>query len=320
LPFAFYLRAIGFGLKKKALLAAASFLLVLFSILGSVALVIGAGIAFGIPFGAGAPRPMEGVRLFSARSLPAAVEVTPEVVMEVPVEEKALPAQKAEAPRLRQFFPETLYWNPEAITDEKGRLSLSIPMADTITTWRLSCVASSQNGKLGAGMIGIRVFQDFFVEIDLPVSLTQNDEVAMPVAVHNYLPEGQNVRLTLEEADWFELLDERTKEIYIGANDVGVVYFRIKVIATSGRYRPVVTAIGERMSDATTSEHDVIIFPDGKRFELTVSDRLTEEVEKVIPIPTEVIQGTAKITVKIHPGIVSQVVEGLEEILRMPFG
>jgi len=39
-----------------------------------------------------------------------------------------------------------------------------------------------------------------------------------------------------------------------------------------------------------------------------------------VSIPSQAIQDTAKIEVKIYPGVVSQVVEGLEKIMRMPFG
>ena len=49
----------------------------------------------------------------------------------------------AEPVRIRQFFPETLYFNPALITDSKGFASLNIPLADSITTWRLTCMASS---------------------------------------------------------------------------------------------------------------------------------------------------------------------------------
>ena len=44
----------------------------------------------------------------------------------------------AEPPRLRQYFPETMLWLPEVITDETGRLNLEIPVADSITTWRIT--------------------------------------------------------------------------------------------------------------------------------------------------------------------------------------
>jgi len=268
----------------------------------------------------GPPMPVPGIPV----EVTKVVEVAKEVVvtpMPVPADMgKPETAAQAPEPRLRQFFPETLFWLPEAVTDEQGHLDVTIPLADSITTWRLSAIASSQDGRLGATEVGLRVFQDFFVDIDLPVALTQGDMVKMPVAVHNYLPQGQTVRLILEPDDWFEFAGPAEQELYIAANDVEAVYFPIRITATSGRYRPRVKAIGERMSDYTTSTHDVIIHPNGQRFQDSVSDRLRDRVEQTIPIPAEAIPGTARITVKIYPGILSQVVEGLEKILRLPFG
>ena len=83
--------------------------------------------------------------------------------------ETAAPASnQPEPPRLRQFFPETLFWLPEVETDADGRAQLTIPVADTITTWRVSVVASDKEGNLGSAQAALRVFQDFFVEPDLP--------------------------------------------------------------------------------------------------------------------------------------------------------
>jgi uncharacterized protein YfaS (alpha-2-macroglobulin family) len=229
-------------------------------------------------------------------------------------------AKQQDSPLLRQFFPETMYWNPEAITDAQGRWQANLDLAHTITTWRLTALASAQDGQLGSATAPIRVFQDFFVDIDLPLALTQGDEVSMPVAVYNYLPTGQQVYLEMEDQDWFELLEGQTRTVEIAGGDVTVVYFPIRVTATEGRFRPVVTAIGEKMSDATTLRHDVQVVPNGKRVDQTTSDRLTGDTEGTITIPQQAIPGTAHILVKVYPGILSQVVEGLDALLRMPFG
>ena len=223
-----------------------------------------------------------------------------------------------EPPRLRQYFPETMYWNPEAITDSSGRLSLEIPMADSITTWRLTALASTQDGRIGATTAAIRVFQDFFIDLDLPLALTQGDEISVPVGVFNYLPDDQSVRLVIEEADWFELLDASEKVMNIAANDIDVVYFRIKA-EDFGRKALKVTAIGSQLSDAI--QREVTVYPNGKQIPFSFSDRLsTEGVSQIVEIPQAAIPGTQKLLVKIYPGVVSQVVEGLDSILRMPFG
>jgi len=225
----------------------------------------------------------------------------------------------AEPPRLRQYFPETLYWLPEAITAEDGTLRLEIPMADSITTWRMTALASSQDGRLGSASLGIKVFQDFFIDLDLPLSLTVGDEVSIPVGVFNYLAEEQTVRLEVQKEGWFELLDEPVKEMTIAANDISVVYFRLKAQGF-GQQPFQVTAIGSHMSDAMRKE--VRVYPDGKPVRATVSDRLTagQPVDQTIDIPKDAIPGTQSVLVKIYPGVLSQVVEGLDSILRMPYG
>jgi 5-hydroxyisourate hydrolase-like protein (transthyretin family) len=222
-----------------------------------------------------------------------------------------------EAPRLRQYFPETLYWAPEVLTDEGGYASLEIPMADSITTWRLTALASSQDGRLGFTTRGVRVFQDFFVDIDLPVSLTQGDEISIPVGVFNYLPEAQEVRLEVQEENWFELLGDKEQTLTIVSNDIEVVYFPIRVL-DFGRQGFQVTAWGEMMSDAIRRE--VAVVPDGKEFRSTESDWLRESKQVSLDIPAEVVPGTPTVEVKIYPGVMAQAVEGLEKILRLPHG
>jgi hypothetical protein len=226
-------------------------------------------------------------------------------------------AAGVEAPRLRQYFPETLYWAPEVVTDEGGFVSLEIPMADSITTWRLTALASSQDGRLGFTTRGVRVFQDFFVDIDLPVSLTQGDEISIPIGVFNYLPEAQEVRLEVKAEPWFELLGEGEQTLTIGSNDIDVVYFPIRVLKF-GRQGFQVTAWGEQMSDAIRRE--VTVLPDGKEFRLTESDWLRESKEVEIEIPAEAVPETPYVEVKIYPGVMAQAVEGLEKILRLPHG
>ena len=43
-----------------------------------------------------------------------------------------------------------------------------------------------RNGCAGTGTASLKVFQDFFVDLDLPVRLTQGDRVSLPVAIYNY--------------------------------------------------------------------------------------------------------------------------------------
>src|SRR5207245_440870 len=158
--------------------------------------------------------------------------------------------------------PETMLWQPALITDDQGNAELPVSFADSITTWRLTASASSRAGLLGGVSAPLRVFQDFFVDLDLPVALTQNDEIAFPVAVYNYLKGEQTVTLTLKKEPWFELLDGDFKRtLTLKAGEVTAIRYRIKAKRV-GSLPLEVEARGSKMSDAI--KRVVEVLPDGK--------------------------------------------------------
>lgn len=325
IPFSFLLRAAAFGQEKHRLLAVVSTVVALclmtFPVLGMGSAMSGSmavnmrAVDDGGVF-------MEEMAM-EDMAVPMAAGAMEEPPMEADTSHKttSTTAQSAggEAPRLRQFFPETMFWLPDGITDEKGNLTVDIPVADSITTWRLTALASTQDGRLGSSTGSLRVFQPFFVDLDLPQALTVGDEVAVPVGVFNYLPNAQTVRLDVQQENWFELRDDASKEITIASNDITVVYFRIRAL-DFGLQPFQVTAIGSEQSDAILKQ--VQVYPDGKEIRFSESDALEPGVttQQTVTIPQEAIAGTQQLTVKIYPGMVSQVVEGLDSILRMPNG
>ena len=99
---------------------------------------------------------------------------------------------------------------------------------DSITTWILRAVGLSKEHGLGIGESQLRVFQPFFLTVDLPFSAIRGEEFPVKVALFNYLDRQQEMFVEIEEADWFELLDQRSKSINIRANDIGGVEFKIR--------------------------------------------------------------------------------------------
>ncbi|MDQ2808667.1 MAG: hypothetical protein M3Z04_17430, partial [Chloroflexota bacterium] len=252
----------------------------------------------------------------------AAQAATPAAAMPATGRAGAAPdnaSAQAAAPRVRQFFPETLLWLPNAATDPAGQLHLDVPLADSITTWRISALASTADGRLGSATASLRVFQDFFVDLDLPPALTVGDEVSVPVGVFNYLPTAQTVQLTLDPAAWFVSQDAATQEITIGPHDITVAYFRIQA-RTHGTGVLQVTAQGSTLSDAIRKE--VQVYPNGQAAQSTAGGQLPLDtpISQTVTLPADAVPDTGRVTVKLYPGLLSQVVEGLDSILRLPSG
>ena len=223
----------------------------------------------------------------------------------------------SQAPRVRSYFPETLLFEPALITDDSGHASLELSMADSITTWRMTSLANSLDGRIGSRADGILVFQDFFVDVDFPATLTRGDQVSVPVAVYNYLEVPQTVRLELQTEDWFVLQDSASKSIDLDASGVGVVYFTV-IVDQVGWHGLTVMGYGSQLSDAVRRTVEVV--PNGKEFREGRSDRLAGSITRSLHVPAEAIDGASRIFVKVYPGLMSQTVEGLDSLLRIPTG
>jgi hypothetical protein len=96
-------------------------------------------------------------------------------------------------PRPREYFPETLLWNPELTTDKKGRAQLDFKLADNITTGKMSVIGSTSDGEITTAETKIRSFQPFFANLDPPRVLTEGDRISLPVVLRNYLDLKQAV-------------------------------------------------------------------------------------------------------------------------------
>ncbi len=219
--------------------------------------------------------------------------------------------------KVREWFPETLFWRPELITDDQGRCSVDIPLADSITTWRLTASAVSAEGRLGGTQSAIKVFQPFFVDLNLPVSLTRGDEISVPVVVYNYLDRVQTVELKLSRAGWFELMDDPDQRIRLQPNEVKSTSYRLRVTGI-GIHSFQITAQGEGIADAVKRQIEVI--SDGRRVEQVFNGVLNHSRQISLAVPENAIDGSIRTILRIYPSSFSQLVEGLDGIFQRPYG
>ncbi|HTB15611.1 MAG TPA: MG2 domain-containing protein [Bryobacteraceae bacterium] len=224
----------------------------------------------------------------------------------------------APAAHVRSYFPEALYINPEIITDRDGYASITIPMADSITTWRMAMLASTTHGALGTGTSSVKVFQDFFADLDLPVTLTQGDRVSIPVAVYNYSGAPGDVGLKLKKEDWFSLVEDTAeKTLTVEPDRVGGSQFTIEA-KRIGKFKLTLAANMKTRADIVIREIEVV--PNGREKTVVFNGRLDSTASHEVSFPATAIPDANKILVRLYPGPLSQVIEGMDAILRMPAG
>jgi A-macroglobulin TED domain/Alpha-2-macroglobulin family/Carboxypeptidase regulatory-like domain/MG2 domain/A-macroglobulin receptor binding domain/Alpha-2-macroglobulin bait region domain len=225
------------------------------------------------------------------------------------------------APHVRSYFPEALYINPEIITDAQGNANISIPVADSITTWRMAMLASTVSGALGSATSSLKVFQDFFVDLDLPVTLTQGDQVSLPIAVYNYSGKAGQVSLKLKREDWFSL-DHDTPDKSVAAESGRVGASQFTLTATRiGRFKVTLSAHME----GSVSRDDIVVreievIPNGREQDMVFNGRLEGSAAHDLHFADNAIADATSILVRLYPGPLSQLIEGMDSILSMPGG
>ncbi|MBS2026748.1 MAG: hypothetical protein JST54_02490 [Deltaproteobacteria bacterium] len=220
--------------------------------------------------------------------------------------------------RVRSYFPETLFWAPEVVTDEKGDATVEVPGADSITTWRAAVTASSADGRIGTGQAALQVFQDFFVDIDMPPVLTVGDEVEIPLAVHNYLDHPETVTLEIEQADWLSSSAPRDYKLSLKPGEVAGISYRFTATKFGPQQGLTVYAIGPHGKDAVRRE--VEVRPAGVAFDQVQNGIAEHGAFARLALPPDAVAGASRAELRLYPSTFSAVMDGLENVLRMPSG
>jgi CD109 antigen len=225
----------------------------------------------------------------------------------------------AEVQRVRQFFPETWIWD-ETLTDRGGKATLDVEAPDSITTWDLRAVAVSPEKGLGISETSLRVFQPFFLQADLPYSSIRGEEFPVKIALYNYLDSEQKIQVDLESAGWFELLDDASKTVTVAPNEVGSAEFKIRP-KTIGTQILEVTARSSEAADAVNKS--MIVEPEGVGREtvenLVVPAGSSRMLQMALP-RLGVVPDSARAYVAVTGSLLAQTIEGLDQLLQMPFG
>ncbi|KAJ7316367.1 hypothetical protein JRQ81_002529 [Phrynocephalus forsythii] len=128
------------------------------------------------------------------------------VVEEVPQALDYTETKTEEKAKTRSYFPETWIWDLVPIKEE-GKTVLSVTVPDTITDMKADafCMASDVGFGL-AQEVTLRIFQPFFIDLQLPFSVVRGETFQIKATVFNYLKECIQVRVNLLKSQEVEVM------------------------------------------------------------------------------------------------------------------
>lgn len=215
---------------------------------------------------------------------------------------------------VRQYFPETWYWNPCLLTDETGYANITLTAPDSITSWQVDVIASTSDGMIGTESESVKVFQPFFVEPDIPVSVVRGDEFPMSMMVYNYLDTEQTVTVNLTQDPWFTLLSSTSQSLVVPSKTVSSIDFVI-VADKVGWHTVTVHATSEEASDAVVRPIEIV--PDGRQTETLFNGEVGNgSVTETLILEPDRIEGSENAWVKLQGGVDAVLLEGVDEFIR----
>jgi hypothetical protein len=229
-----------------------------------------------------------------------------------------LSQQATVTPRLREYFPETLLWQPSIETDRNGRAHINWKFADNLTTWKLSLIASTLDGRLATIDKEVRSFQPFFVEHDPPKVLTLGDHISLPVVIRNYTEKSERIKVEMRSSDWFRSSSTAIQEASLSPSGNTKMIFPFEATATTATGKQRVIATGASVADAI--ERMVTVHPDGAELTHTDGRIVSGNTRWDFDVPAEIISGTVHADLKIYPDLLAHVTEALEGMLERPWG
>ncbi|KAG4078918.1 hypothetical protein HA402_005578 [Bradysia odoriphaga] len=243
-----------------------------------------------------------------------------------------------ESPVIRTEFPETFIWDYNA-TDSTGTRIIQKKVPDTITSWIIT--GFSVNDVFGLGLTKsprtLKVFQPFFISLNLPYSIKRGEVVAIQIVVFNYMDETVSATVSLEnEEQEFVYSDPsnevvetpkieqfREKNIYIKSNNGAPVSFLITPTKT-GPIKIKVTATSSLAGDAV--ERTLLVVPEGvpqyktDAFFIDLRDRSEFNDKFTVEVPRNAVPDSTRITVSGVGDIMGSSIKNLDKLIQMPSG
>ncbi|XP_073451727.1 alpha-2-macroglobulin-like protein 1 isoform X2 [Aquarana catesbeiana] len=250
------------------------------------------------------------------------------------------PSSPVEKEKPRVYFPETWIWQLVTAGDS-GRAEFHHKAPDTITDWNAGAVCLGQSGFGLSPPVSLRVFQPFFVDLNLPYSVVKGESFILKATVFNYLTQSIKVKTTmlpsleLDEEPCADcqysscLSADESKTFYwkLKASKLGKVNITVRTEAVNSldlcqNEIPFVPTQGS----SDTISKPLLVQPGGVLQDKSYSSLLCNKdgeskTENVfLQIPENILKDSERAYVTVMGDLMGTALENLDQLLAMPYG
>jgi len=185
---------------------------------------------------------------------------------------------------LREFFPETAFWNAHVVTDENGQAQVEFQLPDTITEWRLTARGVTVETLAGTQQAKVVTSQPFLAELKLPPLFQQGDTVFLTADLHNNTDNALQTTVKLA-TQVGEATAEQQENLDVPAHGQRELAFRVEVPAGREMVVKLEATSPEGVGDAV--ERTVPIRPWGMEYVATAGGTTAADRTVWLELPAQ---------------------------------
>ena len=230
-----------------------------------------------------------------------------------------LKPERPNAPKIRKNFPDTAFWVADLRTGADGRARVQFEFPDSLTTWRATARAVTQDTLVGSAVNKVLVRKHLILSFATPRFAVEGDQLTVPVLVRNYLNQPRDVKLSLN-ATGAEVLTVPPSVLIVQPNGEARFDWKLKA-KSAGEIR--LTGKAEAPGESDGLELAFPIEPFGLPWHSGVSAAIAgrNEVRTLaLVIPGSARPESRHVLLSVSPSIAAAMLGSLEFLTNYPYG
>lgn len=210
---------------------------------------------------------------------------------------------------------DTIYWNPQLVSNANGDASFSFVAPERLTTWTILVWAVGQDATFGESYANVRVNLPITAYTYLPSQLVVGDQARLESTIVNNTDTTQNVTATINFNKPAVSLTSggNSQSVTVAANSSSKIFWPITANSVDSDISVTFTATGNSKSHITTSTTNVR--PKGQQFVQSLN--FTESGTKEFTIASDA--SAVELTISPQAQVTAHTVKALNYLISYPY-
>lgn len=224
--------------------------------------------------------------------------------------------ESTEPVEVRTDFRQTIFWEPNLMIDKTGEAKITFYNSDDVSTFRATVEGIATNGGVGRQEYTYYTQLPFSLNTKIPAVVSFEDELNIPITLKNNTDQTIKGILKIEAPESFQLLENSIEQISVNAGSTKTITTPYKILPNAGINSINISFDSQGLNDSFEQIVEIMPkgFPVSRSFsgkELSASYNL--EINALI-------NNSLRARLTVYPDVLSDLMRGIESILREPHG